>query len=301
MSERKPQRQHGAPIWGVILLFLGIVFLLQVLDVVPWGLWWTLWRLWPVLIIVIGLNILLSRGNLLLVSALVFALLWASFGIAYWQYDQPSGSVTKSYSEALNGLESARIEIDFDGGSLSLGGLTQGSSNLVEVEAEASYSERGIRADFHREDNKGELSLSTEGAKRVFWSGPWVSWEMRFTGDIPLEIELQSAASNLNLDLSQLLITEFMLDMDAGSCKVTAPSPTGMTYIEINADVCNVDLTIPDGVAARIRADTELSDVEIDEGRFSRDGDYHVSEDFANSENRLEIKIKCNVGRVQVR
>ena len=61
MSEKKPQQSHGALIWGIILLFLGIVFLLQVLDVLPWALWVTLWRFWPVLIIIIGLNILLRR------------------------------------------------------------------------------------------------------------------------------------------------------------------------------------------------------------------------------------------------
>jgi hypothetical protein len=46
------------------LLFLGIVFLLQALDVLPWGVWGTLWRFWPVLIIIIGLNILLSRYSI---------------------------------------------------------------------------------------------------------------------------------------------------------------------------------------------------------------------------------------------
>ena len=35
MSEKKQQQSHGALIWGIILLFLGIVFLLQVLDVLP--------------------------------------------------------------------------------------------------------------------------------------------------------------------------------------------------------------------------------------------------------------------------
>lgn len=63
MSEKKQQQSHGALIWGIILLFLGIVFLLQVLDVLPWGVWGTLWRFCPVLIIIIGLNILLSRYN----------------------------------------------------------------------------------------------------------------------------------------------------------------------------------------------------------------------------------------------
>ena len=86
MFEEKRQRERYAPMWGVVLLFLGIVFLLQSLDVLPWALWGTLWRFWPVLIIGIGVGVLLRRFNLWLVSALILALLFASLGIAIWQY-----------------------------------------------------------------------------------------------------------------------------------------------------------------------------------------------------------------------
>jgi len=86
MSDEKSQRAVGVPIWGILLVFLGIVFLLQTLDVLPWGLWGTLWRFWPVLIIIIGLGILLRRYNVWLVSLLVLAILGACLGIAVWQY-----------------------------------------------------------------------------------------------------------------------------------------------------------------------------------------------------------------------
>ena len=86
MSEKKPQRVVGVSIWGIFLLFLGVVFLLQTLNVLRWGLWGTLWRFWPVLIIVIGLGILLRHYNTWLLSLLVLAILGACLGIAVWQY-----------------------------------------------------------------------------------------------------------------------------------------------------------------------------------------------------------------------
>ena len=122
MSER-PRRARGAPVFGIILLFLGIVFLLQALDVLPWGVWGTLWRYWPVLIIIIGLNILLRHYSRWVVSILIFALLWACLGGAYWQYSPPAGALNNSYSEPLSSLERASVTIDFDGGSLTLGSL----------------------------------------------------------------------------------------------------------------------------------------------------------------------------------
>ena len=86
MPGEKSARIIGAPVWGIFLVFLGIIFLLQALEVITWGLWRTLWRFWPVLIIIIGLDILLRRRNVWLVSLLVLAVLGASLGIAIWQY-----------------------------------------------------------------------------------------------------------------------------------------------------------------------------------------------------------------------
>jgi len=86
VPEGKSPRVIGVPVRGSFLIFLGIVFLLQTLDVLPWGLWRTLWRFWPVLIIITGLGILLRRYNVWLVSLLVLVVLGAGLGIAIWQY-----------------------------------------------------------------------------------------------------------------------------------------------------------------------------------------------------------------------
>ncbi|MBM2825462.1 MAG: hypothetical protein HW402_1126 [Dehalococcoidales bacterium] len=85
MADRKPERVGGAPVWGIFLLFLGIVFLLQSLNVLSWGLWETLWRFWPVLLIITGLGIILHRYNVWLVSLLILAILGVCLVIAIWQ------------------------------------------------------------------------------------------------------------------------------------------------------------------------------------------------------------------------
>ena len=116
MPEEKRPIEHHTPIWGIFLLFLGIVSLLQSLNVLPWALWGTLWRFWPVLIIATGIGILLGRYNVWLVSVLIMVLLFACLGIAIWQYEpfSPVELSTKSYLEPLDSWEQAQIEIDFN-------------------------------------------------------------------------------------------------------------------------------------------------------------------------------------------
>ena len=122
MAEKEPPRLVTVPVWGIFLLFLGVVLLLQTLNVLPWGLWGTLWRFWPVLIIIIGLGILLRRYNVWLVSLLILAILGVCLGIAIWQHDSLplGGVVTRSYSEPLGNIERAQIEIDSDVGSVEV-------------------------------------------------------------------------------------------------------------------------------------------------------------------------------------
>lgn len=88
-AEERTHRVIGVPVWGTFFLFLGMVFFLQTFDILPWELWETLWRFWPVLLVIIGVDILLRDYNVWLVSLLSLAILGACLGIAIWQYEYP--------------------------------------------------------------------------------------------------------------------------------------------------------------------------------------------------------------------
>lgn len=299
MSEQKIQTVHNIPVWGVFLLFLGTVFLLQTLNILPWGLWGSLWRFWPVLLIATGLGILLRRYNPWLVSALILVMFFSCLGIAIWQYGSPAGQTTESYSEPLEGLTNARIEIDFTAGNLVMGSLPISSPYLVEAVSQTDEDSATIRADFQRQDSTGRLYLSTGQVNRQFWSE--TSWDINLARSIPLAIDVKSAVGNLNLDLSELQVTELQMDIDAGNYMVRMPSSAGTTNVYIKADVANLQLTIPEGVAARVNSEINLAAFEIDERRFPREGGYYMSRNFESAENRIDIDLECNIGRVEVR
>ena len=63
MSEKKWARRHRISIWGIILVLLGVGFLLENFDLLPWRLWDILWRLWPVILIIVGLDAIIDRRN----------------------------------------------------------------------------------------------------------------------------------------------------------------------------------------------------------------------------------------------
>ncbi|MBA7694777.1 hypothetical protein ES703_103390 [subsurface metagenome] len=301
MAEKKLPRVVGAPIWGIILVFLGVVFLLQTLNVLPWGLWGSLWRFWPVLIIITGLAILLRRYNVWLVSLIVLVILGACLGIAVWQYGPSSsaGVTTRSFSQPLGSLEGAQIEVDFTVGSITISSLPSGSSNFVEVNSEVKSRHESMKVSFHQEDGEGRLCLST--VNQQFWGEDGFRWEVSLTRNIPLAIDVRSAVSSVNLDLGELGVTELRLDIDAGNCQVRMPSSAGITYAYIEVNIANLEIIIPDGVAAKVWVDADLTALDVDISRFLKNGDYYLSRDFDMAENRVELEIDCNVSRVQIR
>ena len=60
-NERKIRRSGPGFIWPLILVFLGIVFLLSNLGIWEEDLWENIWQLWPVIFIVLGLDSLFRR------------------------------------------------------------------------------------------------------------------------------------------------------------------------------------------------------------------------------------------------
>lgn len=67
--------------------------------------------------------------------------------------------------------------------------------------------------------------------------------------------------------------------------------------IDIDVNVANVGITVPDSVAVRIYLKSGLSLVEVDRGRFSQEEAYFRSPGFESAANRVEMVIACDSGR----
>lgn len=62
--EKKLKQSSATFFWPLLLIILGILFLLNNLELLPWSIWNNLWRFWPLLLVLFGLEILLGKGRL---------------------------------------------------------------------------------------------------------------------------------------------------------------------------------------------------------------------------------------------
>ena len=75
------QKKTSSFFWPILLIILGTLLLLNNLGILPWSIWNNLWKFSPLLLILIGLELLLGKGRLtnLLITFIGLALLLIIF------------------------------------------------------------------------------------------------------------------------------------------------------------------------------------------------------------------------------
>ena len=293
-------RHRGQTVFPVFLIAVGTVLLLQALGVLSWGLWVTLWRFWPVLLILLGLSIVLRRAPAWIMSAIVLLALAGMVGAAYAIHDSSDeGTYSGSFSQALEGADKARVEVDFGAGTLSLTELANSSENLVEGEFSGAAGE--VKTSVRREGDEVTLKLSRDGAGWSWGVSPKEVWDVGLSQRIPVDLDVDVGASDVDLDLSGLLVQKFSLETGAADVDVKFPQAAGETKASIRAGAASLDLVIPEGVAASITIDSGLSSIDVDEARFPKAGDKYESPDFDSAQNKLTLDIDVGAASLKVR
>jgi hypothetical protein len=298
--ETRHHHSNGAPIWGIFFLLLGIVLLLQTLNVLPWGLWGTLWRFWPAIIIVIGLALILRHTSIWLVSLLTLVILGGSIGIAVWQYNTSgafSNSTTETVSRPVGNLQHADVNIDFAAGRLTAGSLSGTSANLYEAKVVAKNNISSIDDNLNQNNSDGQITINS--INQQYWPSG-ITWNLDFTDKIPLTFDINASGSSTNLDFTGIKVSGFNLELNAGSSNVKLPLPKGIVQGSITANAASMEITLPAGAAARIQATTSVATFDIDK-RFTKQGNIYVTSNYDNATDRYDLSINTSVGMVEVK
>jgi hypothetical protein len=308
MSAEKSRISYSVPVGGILLLFLGTVLFMQNSNWLPWGLWGTLWKFWPAIIIIFGLTILMRRVNMWLVSLLALVILFVCLGISVWIYMPgfPGGVryIAESHNFPANGETGVQAGIDFSAGSITVNKLPTLSTNLAEANAtqnDRSGSTQHVTMipSFSRDGTVGILSLKPTNQQS--WNSWGIGWDVSFSQRTPLKLNIKGSAAALNLDLRDLEVTQLDLKMDVCNSTLTLPVSVKDGVFNIEVNVGNLDIVAPDGVAVKIKMENTLGIAKIDGKRFPKQGDYYISPGYDTAINRVTLNVNSNIGKITVK
>ena len=263
--------------WALILILLGVVLLLNNLDIIRvdvWGL------VWPFVLIAFGL--------------------WILWGVL----TGPGEVEAEEVSIPLEGAQQASVRMQHGAGRLRVGGGA-GPEELLNGRFGGGL-ETGVRG---REEG-GELSVSLKTPSTTFpqvmlpWSwGPrgGLNWDVQLNPDVPLRLKMETGASESKIDLSELQVEEVEVQTGASDTELTLPAAAGSTRAVVRSGVAAVRIRVPSGVAVRIRAEGGLAGISVDRDRFPRQGKVYESPDYDSAVNKVDIDVETGVGSVDVR
>ncbi len=297
------------PILGpVILIGIGVLARMQNYGQLPGNFWQTIWQLWPILLVLLGVEIIIGQMRLpsLFSFILALAIIAGTIGGVVYLAAQGDGEAALSSGETeriekdLQGVTSATVRLSFGAGALRVGAVS-GSQIMV---GDFSQARGQVQVDVRYSRSGGRGDLRVDLPENHFWpmlsSGRSNEWSVNLNGAIPLDLRIDAGMSTNDLDLSELKLSA--LSLDAGFSTSTIKLPRSGNYTaHINGGFTTTDVVIPEGVAARVTIKGGLSTVTVDESRFTRSGDTYTSSGYDTATNRVNLVIESGLSTIAVR
>ncbi len=276
--------------WPLLLIAVGAVWVfvnMGILQPVNLGM---LLRLWPLILIVVGVNLLLGYRNpragvlLSIVAVIVIVglmLLGPALGWA-GQAEVKAGE----YAEPMDDTRMASVDLSLAVADTTITALTDSPSLFT---ADVRYlGEIEYQAD--TTNGKTHIRMENRGDQSTFWNFGWfepqpaLRWDIGLNPDIPLDLTINSGVGQSTLNLQDLNLTHLRLNggvgdlrlnlpatetsygvnlnSGAGSASITLEEGAAVT-LDINGGVGNVTIDVPDQAAVRVDAETGVGNVTL--------------------------------------
>jgi LiaI-LiaF-like transmembrane region len=253
--------------WGSALILLGVLLFLQTQGYIRN----VLQYFWPLAMILVG-------G-------------WIILGV-YWK---PAASPEDSFSIPLGTAQSVKYHFSHGAGQLEISGGAPGGQALV------GTSGAGMNRKSQLNGDRLEVRIEA-GPSFVPFLGPGQGvWRFQLAQNVPVLLTVESGASFLDINLTDVLATRLALKTGASSTNVTMPAH-GASLLDVESGAASLNIRVPEATAARIRVKESVMALDVDTNRFPRlDSGIYQSSNFDTSSDRSEINIESGLGSVSVK
>lgn len=305
----------GRIIWGIVLIYIGIVFLLQNFGIIYFS-WWRLWKLWPVLLIMFGINILFAKqtvkNNVLSALVTLASLVLLTFlaakkttGIDYkfpfnfnpdaetgYMYDQSESRYSEEYNKTL---KTARLVVKSGSGDFELKNST---SKLFE----AKINNGSVNYLLRRSDGDSTVNLNF-----LYKSGNGATFPEDIVHDAEIylnenpvwDILLQTQAEEMDVDLSKFKVSRLVLTGQNSDLELKLGNLTEQLEVDVQQGIVAVKIKIPKHTGCRIVGSGELISSQFPDFTEIEPGIYETK-NYQSSQKQINIALNKETNNVEI-
>lgn len=298
--------------WGVVLIFLGVLFILQNLNVIHFE-WMHLWRLWPVILVLWGVSILPTHN--LIKMALTLLVLG---GTVYFMVDQTvewddpkhiriekwddwddwdeddsmpvSQSFTIPYDDSV---ASAMLDLDLAAGAFFIDDSTD---NLID------FNKKGDKVKYSynikRTDDRAVIKIERENTRIVTGKSKH-KVSLHLNTEPVWDLNIDVGAASLEFDLSDFKVKNLDLDGGAASLDIILGKNYNETYVNIDAGASSIKISIPENSGCDLQISSVLSGKSINGFKKLEHGHYRT-DNFTEAGNKIYIEVDAAVSSYEI-
>ncbi|MBB5440817.1 putative membrane protein [Pedobacter sp. AK017] len=302
--------------WGIILLFIGGVLLLENFGIINFY-WWSVWRFWPIFLIIAGVNILFNRNKSQIGSIVSIVVLLITLVLLFFKgqevpahkkrvsteqrIDGGDGDmedvVEQTFSQPYTDSVPARTVLNISGGGTSFD-LKGHTDSLISATVQRRGGAFSLKNEFA--DSVRTLSFKMKGNS---------SWNVGDGGNnvdlmlntLPVwEIHVNMGAGEVDFDLSSYKVREFSFDGGAAALDVKLGNTLPITDVKVKTGIADVKINIPMASGCRIKAKTGLSSRAFTGFTKKADGTFETS-NYSASTNKIFINLDGGLSSFEVK
>lgn len=313
-STRRYRPRRPSLIWPILLIGAGVVFLLANLDLLPSNAWMLIARLWPVVLVLLGLEILIGRRStigmilsgflsLAIVGGLIVLLLSAPNIPALNQLTSPWELQRESIQAPLEDVERAIVSFDWKRGAYSLDALSPNSPDIISGYVEYFGT---LRFDARTYGSRGDINLDSHFPFGMEFSFVYreTNWDISLHPNVLYDLTLNSGSGVYEFDLGELRFRRLKLDSSSGSVQLTLPP--GDYTAEIDGGSGRLNLMLPEAAAVQVIIDSGSgrfdpgSSLQLIRGDRDGDGTWETP-NFSGSTQHITLEIDQSSGQISIK
>lgn len=289
---------------GLLLIFLGVVFLLLNYGVLNWGFWRSFLDFWPVILIVIGAGLIFNRRIPISLAFLILGLVMLGISLVRPQppsnFIWPFGRAEFSQNQRAidysipGGVKTGYLKINALGANIN---LSDTGSGFAQGEVTTYNGEPSVK--FDTVGDTAKLNLDTSLGRR-FFNNHGENISLKLTNQIPLDIDISTGATKGTFDFSRLKLAKLTLSTGAADLTMNFGN-TGMhSKADISSGASTITIVAPKGVGLRIQ-NSGVSSIEFsNQANFIKQGSYYTSNDFSSAASSVDINLSAGASKVNI-
>lgn len=267
-------RYRGLVLPGLLIL-IGAVALAANLNVLQWDSLYRLLDLWPVVLVLIGADLVLrGLASPRTASAIGVALilLTAVGAIAYVAVAPPvpAGGQALDSNEPVGELTKAALDLSFGAADVNVHGESLGDTLF---KSHIEYSGEKPEVSFERSGGTLTISDRSQGFGLFFGPRGKRRIDLALDSGLPWSIDISGGASHVNLALGNVPVRDVNLSGGANNITLILGPPSGTVAIDVSGGASTVTIHRPAGVATGVHASGGANTVHLDTRQLAGFGD----------------------------